>query len=86
MLLYNGMAFVGDDMRKMKILQKILESDIFWNYVVANSKPYTSGYYSLNGSNIKNFGVPEFTIKEEEELLCLADKDAINQWLSSFYE
>lgn len=86
LLLYNGMAFVGDDMRKMKILQKILESDIFWNYVVANSKPYTSGYYSLNGSNIKNFGVPEFTIKEEEELLCLADKDAINQWLSSFYE
>lgn len=50
------------------------------------SKPYTFGYYSLNGSNIKNFGVPAFTIKEEEELLCLADKDAINQWLSSFYE
>lgn len=29
LLLYNGMAFVGDDMRKMKILQKVLESDIF---------------------------------------------------------
>ena len=58
--LYNGMAFVGDDMRKMKILQKVLELIFFWNYVVANSKPYTSGYYSLNGSNIKNFGVPKF--------------------------
>ena len=80
------MAFVGDDMRKMKILQKVLESDIFWNYVVANSKPYTSGYYSLNGANIKNFGVPKFTKAEEEELLRLEDKGAVNQWLSSFYE
>lgn len=86
MLLYNGMAFVGDDMRKMKILQKVLESDILGNYVVANSKPYTSGYYSLNGSNIKNFGVPKFTKAEEEELLRLEDKGAVNQWLSSFYE
>ena len=86
MLLYNGMAFVGDDMRKMKILQKVLESDIFWNYVVANSQPYTSGYYLLNGSNIKNFGVPKFTKAEEEELLRLEDKGAVNQWLSSFYE
>ena len=80
------MAFVSDDMRKMKILQKVLESDIFWNYVVANSKPYTSGYYSLNGSSIKNFGVPKFTKAEEEELLRLEDKGAVNQWLSSFYE
>lgn len=80
------MVFVGDDVRKMKILQKVLESDIFWTYVVANSKPYTSGYYSLNGSNIKNFGIPEFTVEEEEELLQLQDKAAINQWLSSFYQ
>lgn len=86
LLLYNGMVFVGDDVRKMKILQKVLESDIFWTYVVANSKPYTSGYYSLNGSNIKNFGIPEFTVEEEEELLQLQDKAAINQWLSSFYQ
>ncbi len=27
--LYNGMAFVGDDERKMKVLHKILESRIF---------------------------------------------------------
>lgn len=86
LLLYNGMVFVGDDVRKMKILQKVLESDIFWAYVVANSKPYTSGYYSLNGSNIKNFGIPKFTVEEEDELLQLQDKVAINQWLSSFYQ
>lgn len=85
LLLYNGMAFVGDDERKMSILQKILESSIFWNYVVANSKPYSSRYYSLNGSNIKNFGIPIFTEREEEELLSIKNKDDINNWLAHFY-
>ena len=84
--LYNGMAFVGDDERKMRVLQKILESSIFWNYVVANSKPYSSGYYSLNGSNIKNFGIPNFTENEEIELLQLQNKDDIDEWLGEYYK
>ena len=85
LLLYNGMAFVGEDERKMRILQKIFESNIFWNYVVANSKPYSSGYYSLNGSNIKNFGIPIFTEREVEELLSIQNKDEINNWLARYY-
>lgn len=85
LLLYNGMAFVGEDERKMRILQKIFESNIFWNYIVANSKPYASGYYSLNGSNIKNFGIPIFTEKEVEELLSIQNKDDINNWLVRYY-
>lgn len=85
LLLYNGMAFVGEDERKMRILQKIFESNIFWNYVVANSKPYSSGYYSLNGSNIKNFGIPIFSEKEVEELLSIQNKDEINNWLARYY-
>ena len=80
------MAFVGNDMRQMKILQKVLESNIFWKYVVSNGKPYTSGDYSLNGANIKNFGVPVFTEEEECELLKLKNKNEINSWLASFYE
>ena len=85
LLLYNGMAFVGEDERKMRILQKIFESNIFWNYIVANSKPYSSGYYSLNGSNIKNFGIPIFTEREVEELLSIQNKDEINKWLARYY-
>lgn len=86
LLLYNGMAFVGNDMKRMKVLQKVLGSNIFWNYVVANGKPYMSGYYSLNGANIKNFGVPVFTEEEECELIKLKNKKEINSWLASFYE
>lgn len=85
LLLYNGMAFVGEDERKMRVLKAILESEIFWNYVTANSKPYSSGYYSLNGANIKNFGIPIFTEKEVEELLSIQNKDDINNWLARYY-
>lgn len=85
LLLYNGMAFVGEDERKMRVLKAILESEIFWNYVTANSKPYSSGYYSLNGANIKNFGIPNFSENDIEELVCLKTKDEIEKWLSHFY-
>lgn len=53
--------------------------------IVANSKPYSSGYYSLNGANIKNFGIPIFTEKEVEELLSIQNKDDINNWLARYY-
>lgn len=79
LLLYNGMAFVGEDEKRMKVLHQILESNFFWSYIVANSKPYSSGYYSLNGSNIKNFGIPKFTEREVEELLSIQNKDDINK-------
>ena len=85
LLLYNGMSFVSNDEIKIKILKKILESDIFWNYVVANGKPYASGYYSLNGVNIMNFGIPVFTQKQAEILLYMTDSKDINIWLSHFY-
>lgn len=85
LLLYNGMAFVGEDERRMRGLQQILESNVFWGYIVANSKPYSSGYYSLNGSNIKNFGIPNLTEREVEELLSIQCKDEVDKWLLQFY-
>lgn len=86
LLLYNGMSFVSDDGIKIRILKRILESNIFWNYVVANGKPYSSGYYSLNGVNIMDFGIPAFTQKQTEILLLLTDPKEINIWLRPFYD
>ena len=58
MMLYNGIAFVSEDLEKLKILKNILDSDAFWNYIVKNAKPYSTGYYSLSGVDIKNFRIP----------------------------
>ena len=86
MLIYNGMVFVSEEPEPLQILQKVLESNLFWNYVITNSKPYASGYYSLNGVNIKHFGIPNFTEKEKQYLIRLQDKDTIEEYLSSFYK
>lgn len=86
LLLYNGMAFVSADMNTVLVLKRILESNLFWDYITRNSKPYASGYYSLNGVNIKNFGIPNFTAKQQSELLAITNQHEINNWLRRFYE
>lgn len=86
LLLYNGMCFISEDKRKLAILQRILESNIFWNYLLKNSKPYSSGYLSLNGANIKRFGIPLFTPEQEAKLLSLKSTSEIDIWLAQFYK
>lgn len=85
LLLYNGMAFVSDDREKLLILQKVLQSGVFWSYVMANAKPYAAGYISLNGDNIKHFHVPNFTDAEKRELLALRSQKKVYEWLMKFY-
>ena len=84
LMLYNGLAFVSNDIRRLRILQTIIESEFFWEYIKANGKPYASGYYSLSGVDIKHFGIPCFSV-EEEELLSLSSKREKEIWLRSRY-
>ena len=85
LLLYNGMAFVSPDNRRLRILKAIIESELFWEYIQANGKPYASGYYSLSGVDIKHFGIPNFSTEEEDELLKMNDKEEIETWLRKCY-
>ena len=85
LMLYNGMAFVNNDERKLKILKIIIESELFWNYIRTNGKPYASGYYSLSGVDIKHFSIPNFTREEENELLSFNNYNNIENWLSVRY-
>lgn len=85
LLLYNGLAFVSSDERRLRILKAIIESELFWEYIQANGKPYASGYYSLSGVDIKHFGIPQFTNEEENELLAIDDKTSQEKWLKQYY-
>ena len=85
LLLYNGMAFVSDNHEKLQVLQKVLQSDIFWSYVTTNAKPYASGYVSLNGDNIKHFHIPNFSAQEKAKLLSFRSQSKVNKWLIQFY-
>lgn len=86
LLLYNGMAFVSDNREQLQVLQKVLQSRVFWSYVVTNAKPYASGYVSLNGDNIKHFHVPNFTEVEKRELLAMRSQKRVDVWLEKFYQ
>ena len=86
LLLYNGIAFVNDSKEKLLIIQKVIESNVFWKYITKNGKPYSSGYYSLSGVDIKNFGVPNFTEEEEMHLFSLRTREEIDDWLVRFYK
>lgn len=85
LMLYNGLAFVNPNEKKLRILKAIIESNLFWEYIQANAKPYASGYYSLSGVDIKHFGIPKFTSEEEDELLAIDDKMEIEKWLRVRY-
>lgn len=85
LMFYNGLAFISKDERKLLILKAIIESKLFWKYIQTNGKPYSSGYYSLSGVDIKHFGIPDFSLKEEDELLGMNDKAEIERWLRRKY-
>jgi methylase of polypeptide subunit release factors len=85
LMFYNGLAFVSTDDRKLLILKAIIESKFFWKYIQTNGKPYSSGYYSLSGVDIKHFGIPDFSPEEEDELLGITDKSEIERWLRRKY-
>lgn len=85
LMLYNGIAFVCDELKTLQILQRIIESNIFWDYIVKNAKPYSSGYFSLSGVDIKKFCIPRLSMEEQEVLLSLKQKEDINKWLNQFY-
>lgn len=85
LMIYNGLVFVNTDSRKLEILKRVIESNLFWKYVVTNAKPYASGYYSLSGVDIKHFGIPALSVNEENELLALNNRLEIELWLRNKY-
>ena len=86
LLFYNGLAVIGSSETEMKIIKKIMESNIFWYYIKTTSKPYSSDYFSLNGNYIKNFGVCELTDKEKIFLIEETNQNILNDFFEDKYE
>jgi len=85
LLFYNGQAIIGHSEEEMLLVKKILESRLFWYYIKTTSKPYSSEYYSLNGTYIKNFGIPDFTEDDIDFLINEPNKDIIDAFLEDYY-
>lgn len=85
LLFYNGQAIVGHSDEEMQLAKKILESRLFWYYIKTTSKPYSSEYYSLNGTYIKNFGIPDFTEDDIDFLINEPNQNIIDAFLEDYY-
>ncbi len=83
---YNGQAVMGQDESEMQVIKKILESELFWYYIQNTSKPYSWGYYSLNGAYIANFGIYDFSKKDKEYILLRKASEDISKFIKKKYE
>jgi len=85
LLYYNGEAILSEYINDLLLLKVIIESDLFWFYIVNSSKPYSSNFYSLGKNYIKNFGIAEFTAEEIDFLINEPDRAKTNLVLHRKY-
>ncbi len=85
LMFYNGQAIIGHSEEEMLLIKKLMESRLFWYYIKTTSKPYSSNYYSLNGTYIKNFGIPEFNNKDIDFLFSETNQNKIDEFLEDYY-
>lgn len=85
LLFYNGQAIIGHTEEEMVVIKKVLESRLFWYYIKTTSKPYSSAYYSLNGTYIRNFGIPNFNEQDIDFLITEPNQQVINDFLEDYY-
>ncbi len=83
LLFYNGIAIISNNIEELEIAKKILESDIFFNYIRLTTKDYSSGFISMSKNYIKNFGIIELSESEKNKLLAGKNSDAL---LNSLYK
>jgi adenine-specific DNA-methyltransferase len=83
LLFYNGIAVIADAKEKLITLQKILESDVFFEYIKATTKDYASGYISMSRNYLKNFGVYQLNENEKSKLLKIKNS---NSYVSELYQ
>ena len=86
LLLYAGYALYFENERELKILKRILESDIFWYYIKQTSKPYSGNFFALAKNYVKDFGICELDENEKEYLLNTSSLDERNKFLMNKYE
>jgi len=86
LLFYNGQAIIGHSDKEMTFIRRIMQSRLFWYYIVATSKPYSSNYYSLNGNYIRNFGIYDFTPDEVDYILNEPDEEIVNRFIEAKYD
>jgi len=86
LLFYNGLSVLDNDLTKIKFVQKIMSSKLFWFYLENTSRPYGAGYISLSKNYIKSFGIYDFTEDEIDWIIKEKNKTHIDKFLEEKYD
>lgn len=86
LLFHNGQALLSNDKNSLKLAQKIMQSKLFWFYIVNTSKPYGSGYLSLSRNYLKSFGIYDFTDEQKSYVINENDQSKVDIFLENLYE
>jgi adenine-specific DNA-methyltransferase len=86
MLIYCGYAVFNESADELKLLKRILESEVFEYYMTNTSKPYSAGYFSYAKNYVKNFGICELTTDERYFLSNGVSKKEVNEFLINKYQ
>lgn len=85
LLLYAGYAIFCESERELKVVKRILESDVFWYYIKNTSKPYSGNFYALAKNYVKDFSICKLTKDEEDFLLDNSSLNDRNVFLKEKY-
>lgn len=77
LLFYNGIAIVAQNHEDLEVIQKIMQSDIFYKYIQNTTKDYSSGYISMSRNYLKNFGIPDLDEEQRRRLLDTSNVDGL---------
>lgn len=84
LLFYNGYCIVDESLEKLRYLQKLLSTQLFWNYIKATSKPYGGNFFALAKNYVKTFGVVDLT-EEQKRLFLEMDSNDAERFVEDLY-
>lgn len=84
LLFYNGYCIVDESLEKLHYLQKLLSTQLFWNYIKATSKPYGGNFFALAKNYVKTFGVVDLT-EEQKRLFLEMDSNDAERFVEDLY-
>ena len=76
LMFYNGYCIIDESLEKLRLLQKLLTTRLFWHYIEVTSKPYGGDFYALAKNYVKTFSVVEMTEEQRREFMAMTDEEA----------
>lgn len=76
LMFYNGYCILDESLEKLRFLQKLLSTRLFWHYIEVTSKPYGGNFYALAKNYVKTFGVANMTEEQKQRFMAMTEDEA----------